>query len=61
MYDISEQYVDDIVAYHFLIITSDLIYDKCYPFYRKTTFFLFCICPDYCQFDSFRSTKILAS
>ena len=45
MYDISEQY--DIVTYHFLNIHSDLIYDKCYPFYRRTALFLFYICPGY--------------
>ena len=48
MYDISEQYADEIVTYHFLNIPSDLIYDKCYRFYRKATIFLFYICPDYC-------------
>ena len=41
MYDTSEQYTDDIVTYHFLNIPSDLIYDKCYPFYRRTTIFCF--------------------
>ena len=35
MYDIG----DDIVTYHFLNISSDLIYDKCYFFHRKATFF----------------------
>ena len=50
MYDISEQYADDIVMYHFLNVPSDLIYDKIYSFYRRTTNFLFCICicPGYC-------------
>ena len=48
MYDISEQYADDIVTCHFLNIPSDLIYDKCYRFYRRTTIVLFCICPCYC-------------
>ena len=53
MYDISEQYTDDIVTYHFLNVTSHLTYDKCYSFYRRTTTFLFCICPDYCHFNNF--------
>ena len=48
MYGISEQYADDIVTYHFLNVSSNLIYEKCYSFYRTTTHFLFCICPDYC-------------
>ena len=48
MYGICEQYADDIVTYHFLTVPSDLIYDKCYSFYRRTTNFWFCICPDYC-------------
>ena len=48
MYGISEQYADGIVTYHFLNVPSDLIYDKCYSFYRRTTNFLFCICSDYC-------------
>ena len=48
MYGISEQYADDIVTYHFLNVTFNLIYDKCYSFYRRTTNVLFCICPDYC-------------
>ena len=39
MYDISEQYADDIVTYHFLNIRSDLIYDKFYPYHSKITFF----------------------
>ena len=30
MYDISEQYADDIVTYHFLKIPSDLIHGKCF-------------------------------
>ena len=41
MYDISGQYADNIVTYHFLTIPSDLIYDKCYPFYRRDTIFCF--------------------
>ena len=45
MNDIFEQNTD-IVTYHFLNIPSDLIYDKCYSFYRRTTRFLFCICSD---------------
>ena len=32
MYDISEQYAEEIVTYHFLNIPSNLIYRKCYPF-----------------------------
>ena len=48
MYGISEQNADEIVAYHFLNVPSDLIYGKCYSFYRRTANFLFCICPDYC-------------
>ena len=48
MYDISEKYADDIATHHFLNIPSDLIYDKCYSLYGRTTIFLFCICPDYC-------------
>ena len=48
MYGSSEQYADDIVTYHFLNVPSDLIDDKCYSFCRRTTNFLFCICPDYC-------------
>ena len=32
MYDISEQYADDIVTYRFLNVPSDLIYGKCYSF-----------------------------
>ena len=48
MYGISEQYADDIVTHHFLNVPSDLIYEKCYSFCRRTTNFLFCICPDYC-------------
>ena len=36
IYDISEQYPDNIVTYHCLNIPSDLIYDKCYLFYAKT-------------------------
>ena len=48
MYGISEQNADEIVTYHFLNVASDLIYSKCYSFYRRTTKFLFCICPDYC-------------
>ena len=50
MYDISEQYADDIVMCHFLNVPSDLIYDKFYSFYRRTTNFLLCICicPGYC-------------
>ena len=45
---ISEQYADDIATYHFLNVPSDLIYEKRYSFYRRTTNFLSCICPDYC-------------
>ena len=41
MYGISEQYVADIVKYHFLNVLSDLIYDKCHSFYRVTTTLLF--------------------
>ena len=41
MHDISEQYTDDIATYHFLNIPSDLIYDKCYPFYRRAPIFCF--------------------
>ena len=42
MYDIPEQYADDVVTYHFLDVTSDLIYDKCYSFHGRTaTFFVF--------------------
>ena len=48
MYGISEQHAEEIVTYHFLTVPSDLIYDKCYSFYRRNTNFLFCICPDYC-------------
>ena len=48
MYGISGEYADDIVTCHFLNALSDLIYDKCYSFYRGTTNLLFCICPDYC-------------
>ena len=48
MYAISEQYADDIAMFHFLNAPFDFIYDKCYSVYRKTTTFLFCICPDYC-------------
>ena len=51
MYGIPEQYADDIVTCHFLNAHSDLIYDKCYSFYRRTTIFLFCICPGYCYFN----------
>ena len=51
MYGISEQYADDIVTCHFLNAPSDLIYDKCYSFYSRTTNFLFCICPGYCYFN----------
>ena len=51
MYGISEQYADDIVTCHFLNDPSDLIYDKCYSFYRRTTHFLFCICPNCCWFN----------
>ena len=52
MYGISEQYADDIVTYHFLNVPSDLIYDKCHSFHRRTTIILFCICPDYCIVNS---------
>ena len=53
-YDISEQYADDIVTYHFLNIPSDLICGKCCSFSRKTTIFvLFYISPDYCKFNNF--------
>ena len=58
MYDISEQYADEIVTYHFLVITSDLIYDKCYSFHRKTTFFCFAfalIIVNLIVFDQLRS------
>ena len=48
MYDISEQYPNEIVTYHFLIIPSDLIFDKCYPFPRKTAIPLCYTCPGYC-------------
>ena len=48
MYGISEQYADGIITYHFLNVPSDLIFDKCYSFYRRTTNDLFCICSDYC-------------
>ena len=41
MYGISEQYADDIVTYHFVNVPSDLIYDKCYSFYRRPTNFCF--------------------
>ena len=42
MYDIPEQYADDVVTYHFLDVTSDQIYDKFYSFHEKTTtFFVF--------------------
>ena len=46
-HDNSEHFADDIVTYHFLNTPSNLIYEKCYSFYRRTTIFLFCICPDY--------------
>ena len=48
MHDNSETYADVIVTYHFVNISSDLIYDKNYYFSRRTTAFLFWICPDYC-------------
>ena len=48
MYGISEQYADEIVTYHFLNVLSDLIYDKCYYFCRRTTNVFFCVCPGYC-------------
>ena len=48
MYCISKQYADDIVTYHFLNVSSALIYGKCYSFCRRTTNVLFWICPDYC-------------
>ena len=41
IYDISEQYTDDFVTYFFLNNPSDLIYDKWYPLYRRTTIFCF--------------------
>ena len=40
MYDISEQYTDDIVRYHFPNTPSDLIYDRCCSFYGRTTIFV---------------------
>ena len=48
MYGIFEQYADDIVTYYCFNVSSNLIYGKCYSFYRRTTNFLFCIFPDYC-------------
>ena len=48
MYGISEQNADEIVTYHFLNVPSDLVYGKCYSFYRRTTNVLFCTYPDYC-------------
>ena len=48
MYGICEKYADYTVTYHFLNVLSDLIYDKFHSFYRRTTNFVFCICPDYC-------------
>ena len=52
MYGISEQYADDIVTYYFLNVPSYLIYDKYYSFYRRTTNFMFSICPDHCEFNN---------
>ena len=40
MYDISEQYADDIVTYHFLIITSDTILSVEKPHFFCFTFVL---------------------
>ena len=39
LYDISEQYTDNIVT-HFFNISLGLIYDQCYPLHAKTTSFL---------------------
>ena len=47
IYDVSEQYADDIVTYHFLNISFDLIYEKCYSFHGKTKIFMFYISPSY--------------
>ena len=48
MYGISKQYSDGTVTYHFLNVPFDLIYGKCHFFYKRTTQFLFYLCPDYC-------------
>ena len=48
MYDVSEQHADDIVTYHFLNISSDLIYEKCYSCHGKTEIFMFYISRSYC-------------